>query len=336
MGSTSTLKNSVIFPLFLKYVQGLNQPTPYLRAITQKLETLWGATDDEHRHVIIDVLANSTVESTQYSVPWGSIVTLGNPKNIPLKLIMECLGQHPVQEHSITLQETLPPKQYQQVHQEISEQIMWRLKNPYAFEGTITPIRQDGSPENVVAGPHIYRFGLENCVNSLAAVTMSPARMAPVVLKHVRASELYPLYPLHRKVPLAAQEGAETLIYQQGITDTSVTAAMITLTHCPEALVEKYFHNRIDDITGSDYQVWAEKMEHMFPAQKYAYQRTSEGVNYDAYYAWEYLKATHQVNSIFEETDTTSLPDITPAMKEWLEDTASEPEMVLTQDTYIF
>lgn len=71
--------------------------------------------------------------------------------------------------------------------------------------------------------------------------------------------------------------------------------------------------------------------------QKYAYQRASEGVNYDAYYAWEYLKATHQVNSIFEETDTTSLPDITPAMKEWLEDTASESEMVLTtKDTYIF
>lgn len=334
MGSTSTLKNSVIFPLFLEYVRGFNQPTPYLRTITQKLETLWGATDDEHRHVILDVIANSTVKSTQYSVPWGSVVTLGIPKNISLKLIMECLGQRPAQEHSITLKETLPPKQYQQVHQEISEQIMWRLKNPYAFEGTIIPIRKDGSPENVVAGPHIYRFGLENFVNALAAVTMSPARMAPVILKHVHSCDFYPLY---RKIPATAQEGAQSLFNQKNITDTTVTAAMIALTHCPEALVEKYFHNHIDDITGSDYQVWAEKMEHMFPAQKYAYQRASEGVNYDAYYAWEYLKATHQVNNIFEETDTTSLPDITATMKEWLEDTVSEPEMVLTtKDTYIF
>jgi hypothetical protein len=76
---------------------------------------------------------------------------------------------------------------------------MWRLKNPYAFEGTIIPVRRDGSPEHVVAGPHIYRFGLENFVNALAAVTMSPGRMAPVVLKHVHSCDFYPLYVKYQR-----------------------------------------------------------------------------------------------------------------------------------------
>lgn len=335
LNKKTTVPNSVIFSLFLEYVSSITiQDQVYQVFLIDRLKTLWAAASQEHRHVFIDIIANGTALKKGRQVPWREHSLEGQRQGLvyAMTAISSGLNELPWA-NTPNLGDT---RTTTALAEEIREQVAWRTSGPYLSSPYLGSTGFHPRGEGLYTqGPNIHWHRIETLIIDLAAVALTPPQLAPLVFEESRVSELY---DLERYARPDTREALEYLETQKVITDTAVTPVFIALGACPESIPLKILNKQIETITSEEYRVWADAMEGMFPARKYARDRIAQGVMYTPIRDWVYRLATQEISSTLEYATETVLKPLGEGQQrhimEWAEQAHREKTLKYTEDTF--
>ena len=335
LNKKTTVPNSVIFSLFLEYVSSITSQDQVCQVLLiDRLKTLWATASQDHRHVFIDTIANGTALKKGRQVPWREHSLEGQRQGLvyAMTAISSGLNELPWA-NTPNLGDT---RTTTALAEEIRGQVAWRTSGPYLSSPYLGSTGFHPRGEGLYTqGPNIHWHRIETLIIDLAAVALTPPQLAPLVFEESRVSELY---DLERYTHPDTQEALEYLETQKVITDTAVTPVFIALGACPESIPLKILNKQIETITSEEYRVWADAMEGMFPARKYARDRIAQGVMYTPIRDWVYRLATQEISSTLEYATETVLKPLGEGQQrhimEWEEQAHREKTLKYTEDTF--
>jgi len=335
LNKKTTVPNSVIFSLFLEYISSItSQDQVYQVFLIDRLKTLWETADTEHRHVFIDIIANGTILKGSRRIPWHEYSLEGPHQGLVYAMTAISKGFNELP--WATTPDLGDTRTTTALAEEIRGQVAWRTIGPYLSSPYLGSTGFHPRGEGLYTqGPNIHWHGIESLIIDLAAVALTPPQLAPLVFEESRVSELY---DLERYAHPDTREALEYLETQKVITDTAVTPVFIALGACPESIPLKILNKQIETITSEEYRVWADAMEGMFPARKYARDRIAQGVMYTPIRDWVYRLATQEISSTLEYATETVLKPLGEGQQrhimEWEEQAHREKTLKYTEDTF--
>ena len=331
LNKKTTVPGSVIFSLFLEYISSFtHHERAYQALLIKRLETLWATASLDHRHVFIDIIANGTINKGKRWVSWREH-TLEEGSHQGLVYAMTAISNRVNELPWANTPYLGDAHTTAALAEEIKEQVAWSNNTRYLNQQSFHPHGEGLQTQ----GARLHKLGIDSLIIDLAAVALAPPRLAPLVFNESRAREFY---DLERYTHPDAWEGLEYLQTQKIITDTTVTPAFIALGRCPESISLKILNKQIETITSEEYRLWADAMEGMFPARKYARDRIAQGVMYTPIRDWVYRLATQEISSTLEYATETVLKPLGEGQQrhimEWEEQAHREKTLKYTEDTF--
>ena len=323
--------DSRIFALLTNYFHTLCSGFGY-RNVSLTIKTLWETTDNDHRHLILDMIASSQAKETQRNTSiWRGHRTASNAKNPKLAVVMTALETRvPLTEYPGYRDTLFTPEERDELADEIKEQNQWRNNNPYYCGGGFIPDIQ--IPEAGEAVARTLTDGLYDLQRDILLVLLVPVEAAPAVINYAHNRD----WRADRKIlPIEAFPGVVEFWHQQRLYDNCTNIIAAGLGHLSSTTVEKYLTSMgTGGFVSDDYKEWADTLENLFPVREKALEWVMTGNAYFVKSNWEKETLTGKSDSVIAENDNRFNRDYLPiTTQQWLLE-QRKPTLTYHTDTY--